>query len=64
MICVNSIYNKLYAYLAGQIDETLQIIAQNLVSGNTGWAEMNAIGEKLKNALLTAEEQYMNNADD
>ena len=60
---MNSIYNKLYAYLAGQIDETLQIIAQNLVSGNTGWAEMNAIGEKLKNALLTAEEQYMNNAD-
>lgn len=60
---MSSIYNKLYAYLAGQIDETLQMIAQNLISGNTGWAEMNAIGEKLKNALLTAEEQYMNDAE-
>ena len=60
---MNSIYHKLYAYLAGQIDDTLQIIAQNLVDGTTGWTEMNAIGEKLKNALLTAEEQYLDNAE-
>lgn len=57
---MNSIYQKLYAYLAGQIDDTLQMVAQNLVNGNTGQNEMNAIGEKLKNTLLTAEEQYMN----
>lgn len=60
---MNSIYQKLYAYLAGQIDDTLQMVAQNLVNGNTGQNEMNAIGEKLKNALLTAEEQYMNEAE-
>lgn len=60
VISMKFIYKKLYAYLAGQIDETLQMIAQNLVSGNTGWSEMNTIGEKLKNALLTAEEQYIN----
>lgn len=60
---MNSIYQKLYAYLAGQIDDTLQMVAQNLVNGNTGQTEMNAIGEKLKNALLTAEEQYMNEAE-
>ena len=60
---MNAIYHKLYAYLAGQIDDTLQIIAQNLVDGTTGWTEMNAIGEKLKNALLTAEEQYLDNAE-
>ena len=61
---MNAIYHKLYAYLAGQIDDTLQIIAQNLVDGNPGWNEMNAIGEKLKNALLTAEEQYMSESEE
>ena len=61
---MNSIYQKLYAYLVGQIDDTLQIVAQNLVNGNTGWSEMNAIGEKLKDALLTAEEQYMNEVEE
>ncbi len=53
------IYERLYHYLVGQIDETLQIIAKDLVCGNSKWKELNAIGEKLKNALLTAEEQYL-----
>lgn len=52
-------YQKLYAYLTGQIDETLQQIAGDLVGGNPGWKELNAVGEKLKSALLTAEEMYL-----
>lgn len=52
-------YQQLYAYLVGQIDETLQEIAGDLVSGDAGWKELNAVGEKLKKALLTAEEMYL-----
>ena len=52
-------YQKLYAYLTGQIDQTLQQIAGDLISGEPGWKELNAVGEKLKNALLTAEEMYL-----
>ena len=52
-------YQKLYAYLTGQIDQTLQQIAGDLISGESGWKELNAVGEKLKNAMLTAEEMYL-----
>ena len=57
-------YQKLYAYLAAQIDDTLQIIAGDLVCGQTGWNELNTVGEKLKNALLTAEEMYMDETEE
>ena len=63
MIVLSDIYEKLYHYLAGQIDETLQIIARDLVCGNSGWKELNAVGEKLKNALLSAEERYLDAED-
>ena len=52
-------YKKLYTYLVGQIDDTLQLIAGDLVGGNPGWKELSAVGEKLKNALLAAEEMYL-----
>ena len=52
-------YKKLYAYLVGQIDETLQQIAGELISGDPGWKELNSVGEKLKNALLSAEEMCL-----
>lgn len=52
-------YKKLYTYLVGQIDDTLQLIAGDLVGGNSGWKELNAVGEKLKNALLAVEEMYL-----
>ena len=57
-------YQKLYAYLVGQIDDTLQIIAGDLVNGKTGWNELNAIGEKLKTALLTAEDMYLDETEE
>ncbi len=52
-------YQKLYAYLVGQIDDTLQMIALQLQSAAPGYSELRAVGEKLKGALLTAEEMYL-----
>ena len=52
-------YQRLYAYLAGQIDDTLQMIALQLQSKAPGHRELRAVGEKLKDALLTAEEMYL-----
>lgn len=59
---MDAVYQKLYVYLVGEIDDVLQTIAENLVDGNTGWHELNTIGERLKNALLTAEECYLDGA--
>ncbi len=53
------IYQKLYAYLVGQIDDTLQGIAGELVSGDGEPSSLVAVGNKLKNALLTAEGMYL-----
>lgn len=61
---MKSIYQKLYTYLVGQIDDTLQMIAEDLVNGKSGWDELNAVGNKLKDALLTAEEQYLDETED
>ena len=61
---MSNLYQKLYSYLAGQIDDTLQMIAGDLVGGTVGWHELNAVGEKLKNALLTAEEMYLDETED
>lgn len=56
-------YQKLYSYLVGQIDDTLQLIAYDLTHGQQGFAPLNEIGLKLKQALLTAEEIYLNDAE-
>ena len=56
---MNANYQKLYAYLFGQIDDAIQMIAGDLVDGKTGRDELCAVGEKLKNALLVAEDMYM-----
>ncbi len=56
-------YQKLYAYLVGQIDDTLQDIAGELVSGGCEQSSLVAVGNKLKNALLTVEEMYLDEAD-
>ena len=57
-------YQKLYAYLVGQIDDTLQLICYDLLKGQYGWDELNAVGEKLRDALLAAEEMYLAETDD
>lgn len=53
-------YQKLYAYLVGQVDEVLQQIAEDLMQQKADWHAMSEVGEKLKRALLTAEEMYLN----
>lgn len=57
-------YQKLYAYLVGQIDDTIQIICQNLLAGKHGFDELNAIGIKLHDALLATEEMYLNDEEE
>lgn len=57
-------YQKLYAFLVGQIDDTIQQICENLIAGQHGWNELNAVGEKLRDALLAAEEIVLNDAQD
>lgn len=56
---MSSLYQKMYAYLAGQVDDVLQQIAKDLTGQNCGWNELNAVGGTLKNALLTTEEMYL-----
>ena len=57
-------YDKLYSYLVGQIDDVLQLICYDLLKGQHGREELNEVGEKLKDALLTAEEMYLEETDE
>ena len=57
-------YQKLYAFLVGEIDDTLQSICDKLLKGEHGFAELNEAGEKLKAALLTAEEMYLDETEE
>ncbi len=52
-------YQKLYAFLVGEVDNVLQRIADDLISQKCDWHEMNEIGNRLKNALLETEERYL-----
>ena len=52
-------YQKLYAFLVGEMDNILQRIADDLISQKCDWHEMNEIGNRLKDALLKAEERYL-----
>ena len=56
-------YQKLYAYLVGQIDDTIQLICSDLLNGQHGFQELNAVGEKLRDALSTAEEMYLDDTE-
>ena len=52
-------YQKLYTFLVGEVDDVLQQIADDLIHQKCDWHEMNEIGIRLKNVLLTAEERYL-----
>ena len=56
-------YQKLYSFLVGQIDDTLQLICYDLLKGQHGWKELNEVGEKLRDALLAAEEMYLDESE-
>jgi len=57
-------YQKLYAYLVGEIDDMIQSICDRLLNGKHGFAELNEVGEKLKAALYTAEEMYLDETEE
>lgn len=58
-------YQKLYTYLVGQIDDALQFIAGELVSGSDrDNSALLTVGNQLKDALLTAEDMYIDDSDD
>ena len=45
-------YQKLYSYLVGQIDETLQEIAGYAMNSSAGRDELFVVGNKLKKASV------------
>ncbi len=51
-------YSKLYSYLVAQIDDALQWIAGELMA-NSDNEPLVRVGNKLKDALLTAEDMYL-----
>ena len=62
---MNDIYQKLYTYLVGQVDDVLQFIAGTLLlDGDCDNSALRTVGSRLKNALLTAEDLYIDEADD
>lgn len=56
---MDTIYKKMYAQLVGQVDETLQIIGNAVVFVNCDREMVKEIGNRLKDALLAAEELYV-----
>lgn len=59
-------YQKLYAYLVGEIDDTLQLIARDLTDERCteqGFIRIVEIGEKLRNALTTAEDTVLDSTE-
>jgi len=57
-------YQKLYAFLVGQIDDTLEMIGTSLVRGDCGYDELVVVAGKLKNALISAEEMYLDDTEE
>ena len=57
-------YPKLYSYLVAQIDDTLQQIAAYAMKPTGISPELFEVGEKLRSALLSAEDMYLDDAED
>ena len=56
---MSELYEKMYATVVGEVDDTLQIICQAIVDQECTLEKLNEVGEKLRNALLTAEDMYL-----
>ena len=54
-----TLFKMMYAKLTGQVDDILQELAEVLSQPDCGRAELEAFGEKVKQALLDAEEAYV-----
>ena len=58
------LYRKMYAKVVGEADGILQSLAGVLTKGDCGRKELIEFGERLKRALLDAEEIYMSAEDE
>ena len=56
-------YQKLYAYLVGEVDGALQMIAKGYAEQADKERLLLTVGEKLKAALLAAEDMYIEQED-
>ena len=57
---MSELYKKMYASLVGDVDDTIQYIGNTILLGDCGKMEMTAVGNMLKEALLKAEDMYLN----
>ena len=53
------LHQKLYAYLVGEVDGALQMIAKGYAKQADKERLLLTVGEKLKAALLAAEDMYI-----
>lgn len=53
------LHQKLYAYLVGEVDGALQMIAKGYAEQADKERLLLTVGEKLKAALLAAEDMYI-----
>ena len=61
---MSTLHQRLYAYLAGQIDETIAFLENMIDTGSYDWTHTIQVKEKLARALRAAEEQYIGAKDD
>lgn len=61
---MSELYKKMYATVVGEVDDTIQLIAKAILDHEYGFEKMSEIGEKLKRALLDAEDMYLDAEED
>lgn len=61
---MSDLYKKMYATVAGEVDDTLQLIANALLADDCNRDKIIEIGEKLKKALSDAGEMYLDAEED
>ncbi len=61
---MSSIYKKLYAYMVGEVDGALQILANGYPDCADRSELLLTIGARLKGALAAAEEMYIESAEE
>lgn len=54
-----NLYKKMYASVVGNVDDTIAYIAKLLSKEKCGKEELVEVGKRLKEALLEAEDMYI-----
>ena len=60
---MSTLDKKLYAHLAGQVDDALTELDSMIADGAFDWRHTVRVYEKLKSALLECEERYIDAED-